>query len=296
MTVDDAHPPIGEKDFLGHPRGLIFLVFSEAFERFSYYGMRALLAIYLVQQLLLPGHVDHVAGFAVFRRLLEHVYGPLTVPALASVIVGLYGFTYLTPLAGGFIADRWLGRKLTVTIGAIIMAFGHFLMAFEQSFLLALACILVGVGCFKGNISSQVGQLYGPDDERRGTAFQVFYLVFNIAVIVAPLVCGSLGQGIAWHWGFGAAGVSMVLGLLVYRSGSKWLRKEMPRQKASSRSTVPLQGRDWQKILLLILILPLMGASLVMNEQIFNNYLSWGSEAFNLALMLSVRLDFLQPA
>ncbi len=282
MVIDDAHPPRGEKSFLGHPFGLIYLVFAEAFERFSYYGMRALLTLYLAQQLLLPGHVEKVAGFPAFRAWLESLYGPLSVSGLASVIVGLYGFTYLTPLLGGFIADRWLGRRMTITIGAIVMAFGHFLMAFEQSFLIALICILLGVGCFKGNISSQVGALYGPSDARRGTAFQVFYLVFNIAVIVAPIVCGSLGQGIAWHWGFGAAGISMLVGLIVYLSGRKYLPAEAPRGKAARAQAVKLTGGDWQKIVLLIILLPLMALSLVMNEQIFNNYLTWGNDAFNL--------------
>jgi len=95
------------------------------------------------------------------------------------------------------------------------MAIGHFLMAFEQSFLLALSCLLVGVGCFKGNIASQVGELYGPGDLRRADAFQIYLLGINIAVIIAPLVCGTLGQKVAWHWGFGAAGVGMLVGLTV---------------------------------------------------------------------------------
>ncbi len=282
MTVDDAHPPRGEKSFFGHPFGLFYLVFAEAFERFSYYGMRALLTLYLAQQLLLPGHVEHVAGLAAFRGVIEHFTGALTVPALASIIVGFYGLTYLTPLAGGFIADRWLGRRTTVTIGAIVVAFGHFLMVFEQTFLPAMACILVGIGCFKGNISSQVGALYGPDDVRRGTAFQIFYLVFDIAVIVAPIVCGTLGQKIAWHWGFGAAGVSMLLGLVVYLSGAKYLPAEAPRKAIDRAVQEKLSGRDWQKIAVLLLILPLLGASLLMNMQIFNNYLTWGNDSFNL--------------
>ena len=285
MTVDDAHPPKGEKSFLGHPFGLIFLVFAEAFERFSYYGMKALLPLYLSIWLLKPGHVEKVLGFGPFKAMLEHVYGPLQVAALASIIPSLYGFTYLTPMLGGLIADRWLGRRTTVTIGATIMVFGHFLMAFEETFLIALVLILLGVGCFKGNISSQVGALYGPNDVRAGAAFQIFYLIFNIAVIVAPIVCGTLGQKVAWHWGFGAAGVSMAFGLLVYLSGQKWLPKEPPRTRAARAEQPPLTGDDWKKIWLLLLLLPLMGAALVMNEQIFINYITWGNDAFNLNLM-----------
>jgi POT family proton-dependent oligopeptide transporter len=188
-------------------------------------------------------------------------------------------------MLGGFIADQWLGRRNTVTIGATIMVFGHFLMAFEETFLIALVLILLGVGCFKGNISSQVGALYGPDDVRAGAAFQIFYLIFNIAVIIAPIVCGTLGQKVAWHWGFGAAGVSMAFGLLVYLSGRQWLPKEPPRKKAERVPQPPLTGSDWQKIGLLLLLLPLMGAALVMNEQIFINYITWGNDAFDLNLM-----------
>ncbi len=286
MTVDDAHPPKGEKSFLGHPFGLIFLVLSEAFERFSYYGMKALLPLYLSLWLLKPGHVEHVLGFASFKGMLEHVYGhPLQVAALASIVPSLYGFTFLTPMLGGFIADQWLGRRNTVTIGAVIMVFGHCLMAFEQTFLIALVLILLGVGCFKGNISSQVGELYGPDDVRAGSAFQIFYLVFNIAVIVAPIVCGTLGQKVAWSWGFGTAGISMAFGLFVYFSGRRWLPKEPPRKKAERVAQPPLTPLDWQKITLLLLLLPLLGASLVMNEQIFINYITWGNDAYNLNFM-----------
>ena len=285
MTVDDAHPPKGEKSFLGHPFGLIFLVSAEAFERFSYYGMKALLPLYLSIYLLKPGHVEKILGFGPFKAMLEHVYGPLQLAALASIIPSLYGITYLTPMLGGFIADRWLGRRTTISIGATVMVFGHFLMAFEETFLVALVLILLGVGCFKGNISSQVGALYGPDDVRAGAAFQIFYLIFNIAVIVAPIICGTLGQKVAWSWGFAAAGVSMVFGLLVYLSGRKWLPKEPPRTKAARAEKPPLTGRDWQKIGLLLLLLPLMGGALVMNEQIFINYITWGNDNFNLNLM-----------
>jgi POT family proton-dependent oligopeptide transporter len=208
-TIEGSEAPL----FFGHPIGLAYLVFAEAWERFSYYGMQALLVLYMGQQLLLPGPVEHVAGFAAFGAAIEHVYGPLSPAALASVIFGLYaGGVYLTPLAGGFIADRVLGRTKTVVLGAGLMALGHFLMAFEASFLLALSCLLVGVGCFKGNIASQVGALYAPGDLRRADAFQIFILGLNVAVIVSPLICGTLGQKLAWHWGFGAAGVGMVLG------------------------------------------------------------------------------------
>ena len=277
-----AATPVPQKEFLGHPVGLLYLVFAEAFERFSYYGMKTLLTLYLVQQLLLPGHVEKVLGFVPFHHFLTGVYGPLSTVGLASVIVGLYGFTYLTPLLGGLIADRWLGRTTTITVGALIMTFGHFLMAFEQSFLIALVLILLGVGCFKGNISSQVGRLYGPEDERRGSAFQIFYLVFNTAVIIAPIICGTLGQKVAWHWGFGAAGVSMLFGLTVYLLGRRYLPPDEPKGAAARVEKTPLTGADWKKIILLLLMIPFIGLALVMNEQLGIGYLIWGNDHLDL--------------
>jgi POT family proton-dependent oligopeptide transporter len=138
-----------DHSFVGHPRGLGYLAFTEAWERFSYYGMQTLLVLYMVRQLLHPGHIERIAGFTAFRAALERAYGtPLSTVALASAIFGLYsGLVYLTPIAGGIIADRWLGRTRTITIGALLMAIGHFLMAFDQSFLIALLCLLIGVGC-----------------------------------------------------------------------------------------------------------------------------------------------------
>src|SRR5262249_28616982 len=146
--------------FLGHPGGLGWLSFCEFWERFSYYGMQALLVLYMTHSLLLPGHVEHVLGFGPFRRAVESVYCPPSPQALGSAVFGLYaGLVYLTPIGGGFVADRMIGRTATVTIGAVLMVLGHFLMAFDWSFLVALTCLMLGVGCFKGNISSQVGDL-----------------------------------------------------------------------------------------------------------------------------------------
>src|ERR1700727_2984704 len=140
MAIDTASTALEEHTILGHPRGLAYLVFAEAWERFSYYGMQALLVLYMGQQLFLPGHIEHVAGFAGVRASIEHVYGALSPAALASVIFGLYaGGGYLTPAGGGFNADRVLGPPATVTLGACLMVVGPFLMAFEVSFLIALS-------------------------------------------------------------------------------------------------------------------------------------------------------------
>jgi proton-dependent oligopeptide transporter, POT family len=206
---EDAAPLSGEAhkpDFLGHPRGLWYLAFTEAWERFSYYGMQSLLVLYMVKYLLAPGRIEHVAAFAAFRKL----YGGLDGQALASAIFGTYAAAvYLTPILGGLLADRLLGRRRTVLLGALTMAAGHFLMAFEPAFLFALLCLVVGVGMFKGNIASQVGSLYGPEDLRRADAFQIFYLGINAGVIISPLIVGTLGEKVGWHYGFAAAGFGM---------------------------------------------------------------------------------------
>ncbi len=147
-----AVTPADDVAFMGHPRGLFYLAFTEAWERFSYYGMTALLALYMVNQLLLPGHVEHIAGFAAFRAALESLSGPLSTQALASQIFGLYsGFVYFTALLGGLIADCWIGQRNGVVIGALCMSAGHIAMTFDQSFLVAL---VVGSGFLKGNISA----------------------------------------------------------------------------------------------------------------------------------------------
>src|ERR1035441_6269582 len=225
-----------DHSFVGHPRGLAYLAFAEGWERFSYYGMQTLLVLYMVRQLLQPGHIENIAGFHGFRAALERLYGgPLSTVALASAIFGLYtAMVYLTPIAGGIIADRWLGKTRTVVIGALLMAAGHFLMAFEMSFLIALLCLLTGVGCFKGNLASQIGALYAPSDLRRADAYQIYYLFISGAVIVAPLIAGTLGELYGWHYGFGAAGVGMLISLAIYRSGRRWLPAERTATRARS--------------------------------------------------------------
>jgi len=270
--------------FLGHPIGLAYLSFAEAWERFSYYGMQTLLVLYMTKQLLLAPHVDRILGFGPFRAFLESA-GPMTPVALASAIFGLYAAcVYLTPILGGLLADRVLGRTKTVTLGALLMATGHFLMAFDVSFLIALTCLLLGVGCFKGNIATQVGELYAPDDLRRANAFQIYMFGIQIAVIISPLVCGTLGQKVGWHWGFGAAGVGMVIGLIVYLSGRRFLPPEPPpRRKAEGgASRAPFSPRDVRAMVVLVALLPVLAMAAVGNQQIGNAYLLWGDAHYQL--------------
>ena len=152
------------------------------------------------------------------------------------------------------------------------MALGHFLMAFDFAFIAAIACLFVGVGFFKGNIASQVGELYAPDDLRRGTAYQTFLLGIQIAVIVAPIVTGGLGEGVAWHYGFGAAGVGMLVGLIVYLSGRKYLPPERPRgQSVKAAPAAKLTGRDWATMIVLVALLPVLAATAIGTRRKWGN-------------------------
>jgi len=263
MTGPAAKPR--ERSFLGHPVGLGYLAFTEACERFSFYGMQTLLVLYMTKRLLLPGHMENIALFAQFRQ----VYGAASV--------------YLTPILGGFLADRLLGKRRTVLLGAITMAIGHFLMAFELTFLFALLCLVLGSGMFKGNISSQVGSLYAPDDLRRADAFQIFYLGINAGVIASPLIVGTLGEVFGWHYGFGAAGIGMLIGLGIYLAGQKYLPKEHFAPKAKTRiEAARLERDEWPAVIALLLLIPVLAIAIVPNNQIFNAYLVWGDQQFDL--------------
>jgi proton-dependent oligopeptide transporter, POT family len=256
MTSSSIAAAPARPDLFGHPRALSFLFATEMWERFSYYGMRALLVLYMVKYLLLPGHVEHVIGLAGLRRALEVPFGPLDVQPLASQIYGLYtGLVYLTPVFGGLLADRVLGHRRTVMIGASLMAIGHFMMAFEPLLLFALLALILGNGAFKPNMSAQVGDLYAPGDARRDRAYSIFYVGINLGAFLAPLVCGTLGEEAGWHFGFAAAGVGMLIGLAVYLGASPML----PPERIATRATRTSLSHDERRAIgaLLILFAPM---------------------------------------
>jgi POT family proton-dependent oligopeptide transporter len=274
-------PSRRDTGFIGHPVGLGWLSASEFWERFSYYGMQTLLVLYLTHYLLQPGHIAQVWGFEAFRNFLNHLYGAQNQMALASNTAQLYAaLVYVTPLAGGFLADRLIGRTTTVTLGAITMVIGTFLLALNSTFLIALAMLLFGVGCFKGNIASQVGDLYRIDDPRRADGFQIYFMGIQLAVIISPLICGYLGQRVDWHLGFVAAGVGMVFGLAIYLSGRRYFPAEPLRKKGDHVERPPLTRRDWNAIILLVALLPVLALSIIGNQEIFDAYLVWGERAF----------------
>lgn len=233
-----------------HPKGLFVLFFTEMWERMSYYGMRALLVLYMTKYLLAdPARFQSVIGMDFLRQIIEGGVGQaLEIQPFASELYGLYtGFVYLSPFFGGILADRVLGKKKTVYIGAILMAIGHFLMAFESSFLLALFFLILGNGCFKPNISTQVGALYPEGDSRRDGAFTLFYMGINLGAFFSPILCanfakwftlnvlGNANPEAAWHTGFTIAGIGMMLGILIYHFG----RKHLPAETASIPENTP---------------------------------------------------------
>ncbi|RAI44942.1 peptide MFS transporter [Rhodoplanes roseus] len=252
---DPPGRPAGRRDLFGHPPGLAVLFGTEMWERFSYYGMRALLVLYMVKHLSEPERAATVLGWAGLHRGLEAIVGPLGPQPFASWIYGFYtGLVYLTPLFGGLLADRVLGQRRTVVLGAVLMALGHFMMAVESLFLLALLTLILGNGAFKPNIVTQVGGLYGPGDARRDRAYSVFYVGINIGAFLAPLVCGTLGEGVGWHWGFGAAGIGMLLGLLIYLGGSATLPPDAATQAEALPETSGLAREDRRAILAILLL------------------------------------------
>lgn len=227
-------PAAAPKTFLGHPRGLFVLFFAETWERFSYYGMRAILVFYLTKHFL----------FGEDRAYL--VYGTYT------------SLVYITPVIGGFVADRYLGARKAVLFGGVFIAIGHFLIAicegpsgtqagYLSAFYLALAFIIVGTGFLKANVAVIVGELYPRDDIRRDPAYSIFYMGINVGGAVGPIICGVLGESYGWGWGFGAAGVGMLLGLVnfvLFRSSLGGAGE--PRSPALLRARGPIGlSREW---------------------------------------------------
>jgi POT family proton-dependent oligopeptide transporter len=218
-------PPASERNFLGHPIGLSFLFGTEMWERFCYYGMRALLTFYMVDYLFVGDRPQHVIGYG----LMQWIYGKRDPQPMGSLIYGLYtALAYLTGVIGGSIADRITGQKRAVIIGATTMAVGEFLLTDPNMFFIGLLVLVLGNGLFKPNIGTQVGGLYAPGDSRIDRAYSVFYVGINLGALIAPPICGRLGHSAPgepphWQYGFAAAGVGMLIGLVVFLIGLRFL-------------------------------------------------------------------------
>ena len=226
-----------------YPSSLSTLFFTEMWERFSYYGMRALLVLYLVNSL----------NYSESDAL--HIYAVYT------------GLVYLTPLIGGYLADRFLGTQKSIFIGGLTMMIGHFLMAFPDYLYLAIGMLIIGNGYFKPNISSLLGRLYKSNDVRRDSGFSIFYVGINVGAFLAPLIVGYVGETINWHYGFAIAGFGMLAGLIQFYYGQNKIIKEDTTQQSRK-----LKSADWGLITIISLInIPLILLILEVNEMI-NNY------------------------
>ena len=256
--TDDGHGAsdrprmFDEATWLGHPRGLTILFLTETWTTFSFFGMRALLVYYMTKQL---------------------VFGQ----ERASLIYGGYAAAvYFTPIFGGMIADRILGKFRAVVLGASLMALGHFMMAFESLFFPALAAIALGNGFFLPSLSSQINSLYASDDPRLASAYNIYYVGINLGAFAAPFVCGTLGEAYGWHWGFTAAGIGMLIGLLTYVYGARFLPDE--KQNAQPAKAAPTENDRRAFRQRFALLIGVMAAVVVFRgayEQVGNSVALW---------------------
>ncbi|HEY1447433.1 MAG TPA: peptide MFS transporter [Caulobacteraceae bacterium] len=274
-------PATPRRTIFGHPRGLAVLALTELWDRISFHGMQAVLVLFMVDQLLRPGHIEHIVGFAPFRAVVEQVTGPLSVQALASQIFGLYvGLVAATPMLGGYLGDRVLGRTRTVTLGALLMTIGHFCMAFDQSFLLALTLLILGAGFLRANLSPQISDLYPPDDRRREVAFQLYASMINLGGFIAPLATGALAQAWSWHAAFGFAGFGMLIGLIVYLAGRRDLPATSARPPRGERARLTIAER--KVVGLLLLLVPVASLFWIAQSQVWNTYNLWARDHIDL--------------
>jgi POT family proton-dependent oligopeptide transporter len=282
----DIAVPRPKRTFFGEPPALGYLAFTEAWERFSYYGMTALLVLYMTQQLFTPPHIGHVTGFATFRAGLEGVLGPMSTLALASQIFGLYtGLVYFTPVFGGLFADLVIGRRRAVMLGAVLMSAGHLAMAFDASFLLALLLLITGCGLLKGNISAQVGALYPEGDAAgRTRGFSIFSMGINVGATAGPLVCGLLAELYGWHAGFGLAGILMLLGLVTYIAGYRTLTETTPAAN-KAQPHAKLGPAEWRTIAALIGVMALSIFHSIAYYQNSNVAMVWINDHVDLGLL-----------
>ena len=272
-------PAARDTRFFGHPLGLGVLAGTEMWERFSFYGMQAILMLYMTKYLLRPEVAPSVWGLAWYAS----VFGGHGDVALAAQTFGLYsGLLYAAPLAGAWLGDGRLGKTRTVTTGALLMTAGHFAMAAVPLFLFALSLIILGAGLVIGNMSAQVGDLYGPGDERRTRAFAIYLIALNVGALLSPLIVGTLGEKVGWHWGFGAAGVGMLIALATYLAG----RRHLPPDGAGrARVKRKLSGAEWRAIIGIVLaLLPYILAFAAL-QQAYGLMLVWADRAVDHRLL-----------
>jgi POT family proton-dependent oligopeptide transporter len=251
VTADPANPqPIAHRSLFGHPPGLTILFLTQMWAEFSYFGLQALLVYYMTGQL----------HFSQYK---------------SSMIFGVYGgAAFFSPFFGGMIADKWLGRTRSVVAGGVLMMLGHFAMAFPPLLFPALALVALGNGLFIPPLAVQVGALYGDDDPRKAHAFSAYYMGINLGGLLAPLVCGSLGELLGWHWGFAAAGIGMFAGLVIYLGFRRLLPADPRAKRHANRDGIP-PAIDARAVRLLIAIVAVVILFRIAYEQSGNVIALW---------------------
>ena len=273
-----AAPAPASTDLFGQPKGLWVLAGTELWDRISFHGMTAMLVLYMTGDLLIaPTRVATIWGFGAYRLAVEGVFGHLSDQALATQTFGIYfaGITAM-PLVGGWVADRLTGRRVAVSAGALLMTLGHFSFAFDRSFLLGLVLLVLGAGLLRGNLPAQVKSLYADGDRRETTAFQYYYLAINTGAFIAPIVTGAVAAVWGWHAGFAVAGFGMLIGLLVYTFGQRWLPRAEPARGGATRAKRPPLTADQRRAVLgLALVWPIAVTFWIAQAQIWNVYNVW---------------------
>ncbi len=288
-SAPGAGPP--ERNLFGHPLGLSVLFGTEMWERFCYYGMRALLTFYMVQFLFIGSEPSQVLGYGAIKHALEALYGPLRPQPLGALVYGLYTMgTYLSGLLGGYVADRHLGQRRAVIFGGLVMAAGEFMLMDPRLFFLGLMVLVLGNGFFKPNISTQVGGLYKPGDQRIDTAYSIFYVGVNLGALIAPISCGRAahfgGGAPHWNYGFAAGGIGMLIGVAINVAGQSALPPDVrKRHRASAQANEPLTRLDKRAIVALCVVA-------------FFNLFFWGcyeQQGISIALMASDHTNLATP-
>jgi proton-dependent oligopeptide transporter, POT family len=261
----------------GHPKGLYYLSFTEMWERFSFYGMSALLTLYMVKELLLPGNAEQVMGLAGLRDLFEF-RGPMSNLAFASIIYGWYaGLVFFTPIMGGWVADKILGPKRTVMIGVLLMSAGHAAMLF---------LLILGSGFLKGNISAQVGALYPREDEsRRSRGFAIFSTGINIGAAAGPLTTGAVAALYGWHAGFAVAAALMLFALIGYIAGQKHLPEIRPSTRQTAKAP-PFSREERRQVLFLLGVIALTIPAEIAYPMVWSTGILWIDQHVNLTTSL----------
>jgi proton-dependent oligopeptide transporter, POT family len=281
------------REWGGHPRGLVITTVAEALLAVGVYGMQSLLVLYMANFLFTPGQLDSVGGFAAWRAGVEHVFGPLSLQALATQTMGLYlGLFFLTPLLGGWIGDRFWGPRRTAIAGGISAAIGSAMVVSPALFLPGLLAAAAGGGALRCNLLAQTGHLYARDDGRRDAAFSILAAGLNTGAFLGPLVLGPLGERVNWQWGFAACCASLALTALTLILGNGVMPPDTP---PATRRSARLQPGDGRTIAALVAVMLLVSLFWLAQSQVWNVYALWGRDHLDrMVLGFEVPVTWLQ--